>query len=49
VTSEGGPGRISVAKVESPSKWGGWTTGGGAANKHAGIASTEAIAVAVRD
>ena len=47
-TSDGGPGSISVAKVGSPSKWGGCPTGG-AANKHAGTASTEVIVVEVRD
>ncbi len=48
VTSEGGPGSISVAREASPSRWGGCTTGGGGANKHAGTASTEVIVVVVR-
>lgn len=48
VTSEGGPGSISVAREASPSRWGGCTIGGGAANKHAGTASREVIVVVVR-
>ena len=39
---EGGPGRISVAKVGSPSRCGGCTTGT-VASRQAGTPSTDAI------
>jgi hypothetical protein len=42
-TKEGGPGRISVAKVASPSKWSGWWTATPGIMYAGGILAVEVI------